>query len=40
VSRTLGGASKTFEDIPEDEAGFMVAGWAETLNLSKDELPS
>ncbi len=38
VSRTLGGASKDFDEIPEDEAGHLVAGWTETLNLAKDEL--
>lgn len=38
VSRTLGGSSKSFDEIPEDEAGHLISGFAETLNLCRDEM--
>lgn len=42
VSRALGGASEYFADIPEDEAGFMLANWNDTMEAVKfenDNLP-
>ncbi len=38
VSRTLGGKSQTFEEIPADEAKHMLDSWEETAQLIKDEL--
>lgn len=38
VSRTLGGAAKSFDEIPDDEAKYMLGNWEETANLIKDEI--
>lgn len=38
VGRTLGGAAKTFDEIPDDEAKYMLDQWEEIANLIKDEM--